>query len=100
MAILATFNGVNASGFVAYWGYHFPCGVEVLVETKEAIEGVKRHPEFSHKPVRSKAAANDEATAEITKFDHDGDGKAGGSLPKAKRKAKAKKTAPAAESVA
>lgn len=42
----ATFTGVNASGYVRYWGYHFPCGKPVEIDTVEAIEGVKRHPEF------------------------------------------------------
>jgi hypothetical protein len=41
-----TFTGSNASGYVAYWGYHFPCGEAVVVETAEAIEGATRHPEF------------------------------------------------------
>lgn len=42
----ATFTGVNASGYVDYWGYRFPCGEPVEIDKAEVIEGAKRHPEF------------------------------------------------------
>lgn len=43
----AKFTGSNASGYVDYWGYHFPCGEVVTINSEEAIAGVRQHPEFS-----------------------------------------------------
>jgi hypothetical protein len=51
MAIRATFNGVNASGYWTGWGVRFPCGEPVTVESDAAIAGVQRHPEFSWQPI-------------------------------------------------
>lgn len=52
--IIATFEGRNASGYVTYWGYCFPCGEPVRVDSPEAIKGVKAHIEFSWQPVRKR----------------------------------------------
>lgn len=74
----AIFKGDNASGYVEYWGYHFPCGEAVEIDTAEAIEGAQKHPEFEVEEVSDP-------------FDHDGDGKPGGSKSKRKYTRKAKK---------
>jgi hypothetical protein len=57
MAILATFEGRNASGYWTGWGVHFPCGEPVPVTTADAIAGVKRHPEFSWQAVKRRKGA-------------------------------------------
>lgn len=97
----ATFKGQNKSGYVAYWGYVFPCGEAVEIEGA-AVAAAKRHPEFTVSgksyteeelaaPDDAPPSASEDALLESLKaFDHDGDGKPGGSKPKRKYTRKAK----------
>lgn len=92
----ATFTGRNKSGYVEYWGYRFPCGEAVEVEG-EAVEAARRHPEFEVSEASSgkyktldDLDVEEAAKAEMAKFDHDGDGKPGGSKPKRKYTRRAK----------
>lgn len=89
----ATFTGQNKSGYVDYWGYRFPCGEAVEVDG-EAAKAAKRHPEFAVDDLsdpHNVPTASEEALVEAAKkFDHDGDGKPGGSKPKRKYTRRAK----------
>lgn len=76
-----TFMGSNASGYVQYGGYRFETGKAVEVkdsdENADLIDRLNKNQEFKG------SAKKADPAEELAAFDHDGDGKAGGSKAKA-----------------
>lgn len=82
-----TFLGRNASGYVEYGGVRFETGKAVEVkdsdENADLIRRLENNPEFKSAGKKAEDMIDPvPVEEEADPFDHDGDGKAGGSKPK------------------